>query len=66
MRSAPKTLDFDGRIVMLGYGSIGRAVLPLLQRHLAMPPGRIEIIDPALGDTDALLAAGVRGSALAI
>lgn len=33
-----------GRLVMIGFGSIGKAVLPLLLRHLAIPPGRATIV----------------------
>jgi homospermidine synthase len=37
---------FEGRIVMLGFGSIGQAVLPLLLRHLDVRPERITIVKP--------------------
>ena len=29
-------IEFGGRVVMVGCGSIGQAVLPLLRRHLAL------------------------------
>lgn len=32
---------FAGRVLMLGFGCVGQAVLPLLQRHLAIPAQRI-------------------------
>jgi homospermidine synthase len=35
-RVARQTLDFDGRIVMIGCGSIGQAVLPVLGRHVRL------------------------------
>jgi homospermidine synthase len=35
---------FGGRLVMLGFGSIGQGVLPLILRHIDMPAERIEII----------------------
>jgi homospermidine synthase len=35
---------FSGRIVMLGFGSIGQGVLPLLPRHFGIKPGRIKIV----------------------
>jgi homospermidine synthase len=35
---------FPGRIVMLGFGSIGQGVLPLLPRHFGIKPGRIKIV----------------------
>ncbi|GGC46151.1 homospermidine synthase [Siccirubricoccus deserti] len=36
--------SFSGRLVMLGFGSIGQGVLPLILRHIAMPRERITII----------------------
>lgn len=39
-------LPFAGRILMIGFGSIGQAVLPLLLRHLEIDAGRILIIKP--------------------
>ncbi len=39
-----KHAAFDGRLVMLGFGSIGQGVLPLILRHIDMPKERIEIV----------------------
>jgi homospermidine synthase len=39
-----KHVAFDGRLVMLGFGSIGQGVLPLILRHVDMPAGRISIV----------------------
>ncbi len=36
--------SFSGRLVMLGFGSIGQAMLPLLPRELGIKPGRIRIV----------------------
>src|SRR5579862_6630529 len=33
-----------GRMVIVGFGSIGQGVLPLLLRHLDMAPGHITIV----------------------
>jgi homospermidine synthase len=41
---------FDGPIVMIGLGSIGRGFLPLLERHLAFDRSKFVLIDPV--DTD--------------
>ncbi|WP_072572008.1 homospermidine synthase [Granulibacter bethesdensis] len=38
------SLSFDGRMVILGFGSIGQGVLPLILRHVAMPADRITIV----------------------
>jgi homospermidine synthase len=36
----------SGPIVMIGFGSIGRGTLPLIQRHFEYDPKRFVIIDP--------------------
>jgi len=42
-RSKPLT-EFAGRLVMIGFGCIGRGVLPLLLRHVAIRPEQIRIV----------------------
>ncbi len=42
MSSTP--IQFPGRLVMLGFGSIGRGVLPLLLKHITLTADRMEII----------------------
>jgi len=37
-------VDFPGRIVMVGFGSIGQGVLPLILRHIRVPPTRIVVV----------------------
>src|SRR3954452_8777757 len=39
-----KHVAFGGRLVMLGFGSIGQGVLPLILRHIDMPRERITIV----------------------
>ncbi len=36
--------SFPGRMVMVGFGSIGQGVLPLLLRHLRIAPSQITIV----------------------
>ena len=36
--------EFNGRLVMVGFGCVGQAALPLLRRHVAMPAERICIV----------------------
>lgn len=36
--------QFHGRIVILGFGSIGQAMLPLLFRHIGIEAGRVTIV----------------------
>ncbi|HYM02345.1 MAG TPA: saccharopine dehydrogenase NADP-binding domain-containing protein [Stellaceae bacterium] len=39
-----KHFTFPGRLVIIGFGSIGQGVLPLLLRHLDIAPGQITIV----------------------
>jgi homospermidine synthase len=44
MSPAQHHVTFSGRLVMIGFGSIGQGVLPLLLRHIGMDPTRITIV----------------------
>ncbi len=48
--SHPIHAEFAGPIVMIGFGSIGRGVLPLLERHIGFDRSKFVVIDPV--DTD--------------
>ena len=37
-------VEFPGRIVFVGFGSIGQGVLPLMLRHIGITPERITIV----------------------
>src|SRR5487761_1571458 len=37
-------VEFPGRILIVGFGSIGQGVLPLILRHIGIPPERITIV----------------------
>ena len=37
-------IDFPGRMVLIGFGSIGQGVLPLILRHIGVPAERITIV----------------------
>ena len=37
-------VEFPGRIVFIGFGSIGQGTLPLVLRHIGIPKERITII----------------------
>jgi len=41
---------FDGPIVMIGFGSIGKGTLPLIERHLAFDREKFVVIAPDDGD----------------
>ena len=42
--------EITGPIVMIGFGSIGRGTLPLIERHFKFDKSRMSVIDPR--DTD--------------
>lgn len=37
----------DGAIVIIGFGSIGRGLLPLIERHFTYDPHRLHVIEPS-------------------
>src|SRR5438874_11187556 len=37
-------LEFPGRILFVGFGSIGQGVLPLILRHIGIAPERLTIV----------------------
>ena len=39
-----KHVKFEGRLVIVGFGSVGQGSLPLLLRHIDMPKDRISIV----------------------
>lgn len=41
-----KFVTFGGTLLILGFGSIGKAVLPLLLRHIEMAPNKIKVVAP--------------------
>lgn len=45
-REWPVYGNISGRVILIGFGSIGRGMLPLLERHFAFDKSRAVIIDP--------------------
>ena len=39
-----KHVAFPGRMVIVGFGSIGQGVLPLILRHVEMKPSQITVV----------------------
>ncbi len=39
-----KYTSFSGKILMVGFGSIGKGVLPLILRHISLEPSQITVI----------------------
>ncbi len=50
----------DGPIVMIGFGSIGRGTLPLIERHFDYDKSRLVVIDPSDADRRLLDERGIR------
>ncbi len=46
MNGGPIHGRVDGPIVMIGFGSIGRGLLPLIERHIEFDRSRFVVIDP--------------------
>jgi len=44
MSTAKIHIEFPGRIIFIGFGSIGQGTLPLVLRHIGVPKERITII----------------------
>src|SRR5713101_6724566 len=55
-----KYTAFAGRLVIVGFGSIGQGVLPLLLRHIAIRPDQITIITAELRGEEVAAEFGVR------
>ncbi len=43
----PVHARIDGPLVMIGFGSIGRGTLPLIERHIAFDRSQFTVIDPS-------------------
>lgn len=55
-----KHVAFSGRLVIVGFGSIGQGVLPLLLRHIDMRPDQIAIVTAELRGQEVAREYGVR------
>src|SRR3954453_1039923 len=64
--SHPIHAEFTGPIVMIGFGSIGRGVLPLLERHIGFDRSKFVVIAPDDGDRGLLDERKLRFEKLAI
>ena len=66
MSQWPVHARFDGPIVMIGFGSIGKGVLPLLERHIGHDKARMVVIAPDDADRHLLDARGIAFQHLAL
>ncbi|MBK9323500.1 MAG: homospermidine synthase [Bdellovibrionaceae bacterium] len=52
--------EITGPVVLIGFGSIGRGILPLLERHFKVSKEKISVIDPSDRDRKLLDERGIR------
>ena len=52
--------EITGPVVMIGFGSIGRGTLPLIERHFRFDKSRMVVIDPRDNDKALLDERGIR------
>src|ERR1700722_20292412 len=60
MTEWPVHARISGPIVMIGFGSIGKGVLPLIERHFEYDKDRMVVIDPEDKDRKLLDERGIR------
>ncbi len=60
MSDWPVYAEITGPIVMIGFGSIGKGTLPLIERHFKFDKSRMVVIDPVDTDIEILKKHGVR------
>ena len=60
MTNPPIHGRITGPIVMIGFGSIGKGMLPLIERHFDFDRNRLVVIDPSDKDRHLLDARGIR------
>ena len=66
MTKGPIHAAIDGAILMIGFGSIGRGTLPLIERHFTFDKARFTVIDPDDSDRALLDERGIRYEKLAL
>src|SRR5499427_7093945 len=54
MKKSDLLARFDGPIVMIGFGSIGKGTLPLIERHIAFDRAKFVVIAPDDSDRQLL------------
>ena len=58
--------EITGPIVMIGFGSIGRGTLPLIERHFKYDQTRLTVIDPVDTNRKLLDERGIRFEQVAL
>ena len=50
VNASPLHARFDGPIVMIGFGSIGKGTLPLIERHIGFDRNKFVVVAPEDAD----------------
>ncbi|WP_163846944.1 homospermidine synthase [Pseudooceanicola aestuarii] len=58
--SHPVHARIDGPVILIGFGSIGRGTLPLIERHFDFDRDKLVIVDPDPALADDIAARGIR------
>jgi len=66
MTTYPNHGRIDGTIAIIGFGSIGRGTLPLIERHFDYDARKVVVIEPELADHTFLTQRGIRHVELAL
>src|SRR3989344_1667557 len=60
MKATQNYGQIKGPIVMIGFGSIGKGTLPLIERHFKFNKNQLVVIDPSAADRKLLDDRGIR------
>ena len=59
MKANHKYAKFQGKLLMVGFGCVGQAVLPLLLRHLEIRPNQMAIVAASVDGQEMARSIGV-------
>ena len=66
VQTYPMHGSIDGPVVIIGFGSIGRGFLPLLERHFEYDASRLTVVEPEPGEHTFLAQRGIRHQQVAL
>jgi homospermidine synthase len=66
MSDHPRHGRIDGPVVLIGYGSVGRGTLPLIERHFDFDRTQLHVVEPSTARAAEIRALGVQFHNLAL